>query len=90
MLGPQMKRIAKYAHIRALASTACPQQPSLDDIAEAPLAKRQTGESTGSAALQYLQRGATTDDSASANDFHHYLLAPVDSGCECCTMVARK
>jgi len=76
MLGPQMKRIAKYAHIRALASTACPQQPSLDDIAEAPLAKRQTGESTGSA--------------ASANDFHHYLLAPVDSGCECCTMVARK
>jgi len=32
-----------------------------------------------SVALQFLQWGATTDDSALANDFYHYLSAPVDS-----------
>jgi len=55
--------------------------PIADDIAEAdPLpTTRQTGESTRSAALQFLQWAATRDDSVSANDFHHYLLAPVDS-----------
>jgi len=76
-----MKRIAEYVHIRALAGTARPQQLSLDDVAEAdPLpTKCQTGESTQSAALQFLQQDATTDDSSSANYFHHYLPAPVDS-----------
>jgi len=81
VLDLQLKRIAEYAHVRALAGAAPPQQPSPDDVAEAdpPPAKRQTGESTRSAALQFLQPGATTEDSASANDFHHYLSAPVDS-----------
>ena len=81
VLDPQLKRIAEYAHVCALTGAAPPQQPSLDDVAEAdpPPAKRQTGESTRSAALQFMQSGATTDDYASANDFHHYLSAPVDS-----------
>jgi len=81
VLDPQLKRIAEYAHVCALTGAAPPQQPSPDDVAEAvhPPAKRQTGESTRSAALQFMQSGATTDDYASANDFHHYLSAPVDS-----------
>ena len=83
VLDPQLKRIAEYVHVCALAGAAGPQQPPPDDVAEAdhPPAKpkRQTGESTRSATLQLLQRGATKDDSASANDFCHYLSAPVDS-----------
>jgi len=81
VLDPQMKRIAEYAHVRALTGAAPPQQPSPDNVAEAVHlpAKCQTGESTRSATLQIFQPGATTDESASANDFHHYLSAPVDS-----------
>ena len=68
-----MKRITR--------SCPHPQQPSPDDVADAdPLpTKCQTGESTLSATLQFLHRGAIMDDSASANDFHHNLSAPVDS-----------
>jgi len=87
VLDMQLKRIAEYAHVRALTGAARPQQPSPDDVAEAdpPPAKCQTGESTRSAALQFLQQGAAMDDSVSANDFE-----PVDSALATNILVAVK
>jgi len=68
VLDPQMKRIAAYVHVRALASAAHPQQTTLLKLTLCPLNARQAS-----------QLGRPLCSSCSRMQQHHYLSAPVDS-----------